>query len=403
MNNNAESKCSEYHLPSAALLDYHVDEVAKEDKKYISEASQNLKKTLESFGVDGHVSKITVGPRITQFVVELKPGIRVEKVTRIQDNISKALGAQSIRLHAPISGKDAVGIEVPNATASPISLRPLLESDAWNNSKAAIPVLLGRDIAGRVAMFDLAKAPHLLIAGTSDSEKADCLNTLIMSLIFKFSPDELKLLFHAQRGTMNRFGSLPHLLAPIEVEQEDSSSFLKWVVGEMERRYRVLKAVKSKTLAIFNARPAAPQPVFDDEGNEIPQKLPIIVVIVDELSDVMKGKSKEDAELAICRIAQKGRAVGIHLVIATNSPQRSIVTGLIKANLPTKIAFRVGDANESRVILDSKGAEILLGDGDMLFNPPGEVNLERIQGASVSEEEICRVVEAVSKNVDEQT
>lgn len=387
----------EYHLPSPMLLERHGDEIAKEDQAYIRDASLSLEKTLESFGVAGYVSNITVGPRVTQFEIALNPGVRVEKVTGIQNNIAMAMEAQSIRIRAPIPGKDAVGIEVPNKASSTVYLRPLLESATWRESHAAIPILLGRDIAGKVYMTDLSKAPHLLIAGSTGSGKSVCMNTLIMSLLFRFSPDELKLIMVDPKVVeLEMYRPIPHLITPVVNDPKKVPLALRWGVNEMERRYMVLAKVKAKNLAAFNSRPPDPQPVIDDYGELVPPKLPILIIIIDELADIMMTDAKSDVETSICRIAQKGRAAGVHLVIATQSPRKEVVTGLIKANIPTKIAFRVSNGMDSRVILDAVGAEKLLGNGDMLFNPPGGANLERIQGAYVSDPEIAKVIDEVA-------
>ena len=387
----------EYRLPSPMLLDRHGDDIAKEDQAYIREAGANLEKTLTDFGVGGYVSNITVGPRVTQFEIALNPGVRVEKVTSIQNNIAMAMEAQSIRIRAPIPGKDAVGIEVPNKASSTVYLRPLLESATWRESRAAIPILLGRDIAGEVYLTDLAKAPHLLIAGSTGSGKSVCMNTLIMSLLFRFSPDELKLIMVDPKVVeLEMYRPIPHLITPVVNDPKKVPLALRWGVNEMERRYMVLAKVKAKNLAAFNSRPPDPQPVIDDYGEVVPPKLPILIIIIDELADIMMTDAKSDVETSICRIAQKGRAAGVHLVIATQSPRKDVVTGLIKTNFPTKIAFRVSTGMDSRVILDAVGAEKLLGNGDMLFNPPGAANLERIQGAYVSDPEIAKVIDKVA-------
>ncbi|MBR2964654.1 MAG: hypothetical protein IKC53_10670, partial [Lentisphaeria bacterium] len=325
------------------------------------------------------------------------PGVRVEKVTSIQNNIAMAMEAQSIRIRAPIPGKDAVGIEVPNKASSTVFLRPLLESATWRDSHAAIPILLGRDIAGSVYLTDLSKAPHLLIAGSTGSGKSVCMNTLIMSLLFRFSPDELKLIMVDPKVVeLEMYRPIPHLITPVVNDPKKVPLALRWGVNEMERRYMVLAKVKAKNLAAFNSRPPDPQPVIDDYGMVVPPKLPILIIIIDELADIMMTDAKNDVETSICRIAQKGRAAGVHLVIATQSPRKEVVTGLIKANIPTKIAFRVSNGMDSRVILDAVGAEKLLGNGDMLFNPPGAAVLERIQGAYVSDNEIAKVIEEVA-------
>ena len=387
----------EYHLPSPMLLDRRGSEIATEDKKYIQNATDRLEETLQSFNVEGIISGITVGPRVTQFEISLNPGVKVEKITSIQPNICMAMEAQSIRIRAPIPGKNAVGIEIPNKVSNTVYLRPLLESATWRESHAAIPILLGRDIAGEVYLTDLSKAPHLLIAGSTGSGKSVCMNTLIMSLLFRFSPDELKLIMVDPKVVeLEMYRPIPHLITPVVNDPKKVPLALRWGVNEMERRYLVLAKVKAKNLAAFNSRPPDPQPVLDDYGEVIPPKLPILIIIIDELADIMMTDAKSDVETSICRIAQKGRAAGVHLVIATQSPRKEVVTGLIKANIPTKIAFRVSNGMDSRVILDAVGAEKLLGNGDMLFNPPGGANLERIQGAYVSDPEIARVIDEVA-------
>ena len=387
----------EYHLPSPMLLERHGDEINQEDKAYIQSATDKLEETLNSFHVGGIISDITVGPRVTQFEIALDPGVKVDKITGIQGNLAMALEAQSIRIRAPIPGKNAVGIEVPNKASSTVYLRPLLESATWRESHAAIPILLGRDIAGKVYMTDLSKAPHMLIAGSTGSGKSVCMNTLIMSLLFRFSPDELKLIMVDPKVVeLEMYRPIPHLITPVVNDPKKVPLALRWGVNEMERRYMVLAKVKAKNLAAFNSRPPDPQPVLDDYGNVVPPKLPILIIIIDELADIMMTDAKSDVEQSICRIAQKGRAAGLHLVIATQSPRKEVVTGLIKANIPTKIAFRVSNGMDSRVILDAVGAEKLLGNGDMLFNPPGGANLERIQGAYVSDKEIADVIDEVA-------
>ena len=305
----------------------------------------------------------------------------------------------------PIPGKNALGIQVPNKTATPVYMRSLLESKEWNESKAAVPVLLGQDMEGKTAILDFAKAPHLLIAGDAKSEVSACLNTIILSLLFKFSPNELTFLILAPKsGPLSVFGRIPHMLVPIVSEPKEYVPTLRWAADEVDRRYKVLAKVKAKNLTAFNSRLADSQLLTDDDGNVIPQKLPVLVIIISELADVMMADStdREEAEMCICRIAQNGHAAGIHLIIMTQSPRKEIVTGLIKANIPTKIAFRVNDINESRVFLDTKGAEKLLGNGDMLFNPPDGSPLKRIQSPFVSEDEVSKVVAEVRKQSEEQ-
>jgi len=396
-----DNTCSEftYALPNPTLLDSHSDENCEQDEAFLREASLEIEKTLESFGIAGYVSAITVGPRVTRFEIALNPGVRTDKISKIETNFALALKTQSIRLVIPIPSKNAVGIEVPNKVSSTVYLRSLLESSTWRETNAAIPLLLGRDIEDKVALLDLVKAPHLLIAGTSGSGKSVCLNSIILSLLFRFSPDELKLvMMGAMTSELEMCSPIPHLITPIINDPKKIPLALRWCVNEMERRYKVLAKVKAKNLAAFNSRPPDRHPILDDYGKTIPQKLPILIIVINELAELMLPKSevRDDMEMNICRLAQKGRAAGIHLIISTQFSKKDVITGLIKANIPTKIVFRVNDNKESCVVLDSSGAEKLLGNGDMLFNPPGAASLERIQGAYVSDSEFTKVIEEVA-------
>ena len=282
-----------------------------------------------------------------------------------------------------------------------VYLRELMESEAWRTTKASIPIILGKDVAGKVIIADLAKAPHLLIAGSTGSGKSVCMNTLIMSLLYRFSPFDLRLIMVDPKYVeLEIYRPLPHLITPLVNEPTKVPYALRWGVNEMEHRYQQMAKVKAKNLEAFNKRPPDPEPVMDENGDPIPQKLPLLIIIVDELADIMMTEAKKDVETSICRIAQKGRAAGIHLVIATQTPRKDIITGVIKANLPTKISFKVSTGMDSRVILDSQGAEKLLGKGDMLFKgPAGE--MERIQGSMVSDPEIQKIADFVSSQVEQ--
>ena len=389
-----------YELPPISLLD-RPKEIRGEDVDHLDMAKQTLQATLDSFDINGVVSNTVVGPRITRFEISLQPGVRVEKVTQIQNNIAKDMRAESIRILAPVPGSDTVGIELPNKISNMVYLRELMESDSWRSSKASIPIVLGKDVAGKVVITDLAKAPHLLIAGSTGSGKSVCMNTLIMSLLYRFSPFELKLiLVDPKYVELEIYRPLPHLITPVVNDPQKVPFALRWGVNEMEHRYQVMARVKAKNLAAFNSRPPDPEPMFDENDEPIPEKLPLLIIIVDELADIMMTEAKKDVETSICRIAQKGRAAGIHLVIATQTPRKDIITGVIKANLPTKIAFKVSTGMDSRVILDAQGAEKLLGKGDMLFKgPAGET--ERIQGSMVSDPEIQKIADFVSSQVEQ--
>lgn len=396
---------SNYVLPSINLFDKVKDEKT-EDRDHLARTQEILQATLDSFGIAGRVSDIVIGPRITRFEVSLDPGVKVEKVTSITNNIAMEMQAESVRVLAPIPGRNAVGIEVPNKVSTNVYIRSLMEGDEWQKAKAGasnIPIILGRDVAGKAVIANLAKAPHLLIAGSTGSGKSVCMNTLIMSLLSKFSPFDLRLILVDPKFVeLAMYRPLPHLITPVVNDPKLVPLALRWGVNEMERRYQILAAVKAKNLEGFNSRPVKDEPDLDEHGNVIPQKLPLLVIIIDELADIMMTEAKGDVETSICRIAQKGRAAGIHLVIATQTPRKDIITGVIKANLPTKIAFRVGSGIDSRVILDTIGAEKLLGRGDMLFLAPGGEGMERVQGTMVSDPEIQHVVDFVSAQVEQK-
>ena len=391
-----------YELPPVSLLD-RPKENRSEDVNYLDLAKATLQATLDSFEINGTVCNTVVGPRITRFEIDLQPGVRVEKVTQIQNNIAKDMRAESIRILAPVPGSDTVGIELPNKVSNMVFLRELMESDTWRAAKEKmnIPIILGKDVAGKVKITDLAKAPHLLIAGSTGSGKSVCMNTLIMSLLYRFSPYELKLiLVDPKYVELEIYRPLPHLITPLVNDPTKVPYALRWGVNEMEHRYQQMARVKAKNLEAFNGRPLDPEPVMDENGDPIPAKLPFLIIIVDELADIMMTEAKKDVETSICRIAQKGRAAGIHLVIATQTPRKDIITGTIKANLPTKISFKVSTGMDSRIILDAQGAEKLLGKGDMLFKgPAGET--ERIQGSMVSDPEIQKIADFVSSQVEQ--
>ncbi len=387
---------AEYVVPPVSMLNPGKN-VGGETEETISHITHLLQETLNSFNVDGQVVGAISGPRVTRYEITLAPGVQVEKVSRIQNNIKMQLAAQSLRILAPIPGKNAVGVEVPNQQPEAVFMRPLLDSPDWRNSKAEIPVVLGKDVGGKTLILDLARAPHLLIAGATGSGKSVCMNTLIMSLLMRFSPEDLRLIMVDPKVVeMEMYQTLPHLITPVVNDPQKVPIALRWGVNEMERRYRILAKARTKNLSGFNSRPKSDVILTDEAGKPIPDKLPILVIIVDELADVMMTDAKADVETSIARIAQKGRAAGIHIVIATQRPSIQVITGIIKANLPTRIAFKVTSGIDSRVILDRIGAEELLGRGDMLFVPPGASSIERIQGAMVEDSDIEKIVEFVS-------
>ena len=351
------------------------------------EAQKNsLQEAMDSFAVDAYVYDAMVGPRVTQFRVQPGMGVRVEAISALQKNIALALANTNIRIQAPIPGEPFVGIEVGNSNSVPILIRSMLESRAWHESEHEIPLIMGMDIQGKIIITDLAKAPHLLIAGATGSGKSVCMSTLILSLLYKFRPDELELvLIDPKRVEFGLFKDIPHLIHSVVTEPKPAVSVLKWVVAEMERRYQILADKQVRNLAGYNNK-------AEKEGFK---KMPFQVVIIDELADLMMT-SKGEAEAALARIAQLSRAVGIHTIIATQRPSVNVITGVIKANYPTRIAFQVSSNVDSRTILDCKGAESLLGAGDFLFNPPGIARLIRIQSPFVQDQEIADVVAFVA-------
>ncbi len=391
----------DYVLPNERLFD-QPKEVANEDTEHLEHSQNVLQSTLDDFHIAGHVMRAVVGPRVTRFEITLDPGVKTTLVTGIESNIAMNMKAESVRILAPVQGEDCVGVEVPNKVSSIVYIRSILESEEWKKMKGSagsIPIILGRDVSGRSVVTNLAKAPHLLIAGSTGSGKSVCMNSLIMSLLMKFTPWELQLiLVDPKRVELAMYATIPHLITPIVNEPKQVPLALRWADAEMEHRYTLMAAVKAKNLETFNSRPVSETPALDETGTPVPQKMPLLVVIIDELADIMMTDAKKDVEMYICRIAQKGRAAGIHLVIATQTPRKDIITGLIKANLPTKIAFRVTSGIDSRVILDAMGAETLLGYGDMLFLRPGN-SPERVQGTLVGDPEIQRVVDFISPQV----
>lgn len=378
---------ADYKQPGLELLDKADAESVTLVTPEALEAQKNtLQDTLDSFAVDAYVYDALIGPRITQFRVQPGMGVRVESITNLQKNIALGLATSSIRMQAPIPGEPFVGIEIGNTNSVPISLRSLLSTKAWTQNDYEIPLIMGLDIQGKPIITDLAKAPHLLIAGATGSGKSVCMSTLILSLLYKFKPDELELvLIDPKRVEFGLFRTIPHLIHSVVTDAKPAVQVLNWVVKEMERRYEVLAEKQVRNIAGYNEKAKV-------DGFK---KMPFTVVIIDELADLMMT-SKGEAEGALARIAQLSRAVGIHTIVATQRPSVNVITGIIKANFPTRVAFQVSSNVDSRTILDSKGAESLLGKGDFLFNPPGIARLIRIQSPMVEDHEIMSVVEHIS-------
>ena len=400
-----------YVLPPVTMLGKGTD-ISGETLDNIKKTMLILQRTLDSFKIPGEVVGYVSGPRITRYEISLAEGVNVKKVETISNNILMNLEAPSIRVLAPIPGRNVVGIEVPNTKSEAVFMRSVMETEEWEKSKG-IPVVLGKNIAGTPTIVDLAKAPHLLIAGSTGSGKSVCMNTLIMSLLFRFNPEELRLIMvDPKRVEFEDYRRLPHLITPVINDAKKVPIALRWAVTEMENRYKILASAGVKKLAEFNAlskggesiRNSDGEAIVDNFGNPI-SHIPILIVIIDELAELRMQESWKDSETYIARIAQLGRAAGVHIVVATQRPSTDIITGFIKANLPTRIAFRVLQQVDSRVILDLPGAENLLGYGDMLALLPGTFGLERIQGALVDDKDIKAIVKFVSdqrpQNFDE--
>jgi len=437
----SEVSFEEYNLPSFDLLETYDDEGHKPaDPAELQGVQKVILDTLAQFDIEASPGDITKGPTITRYEVYPAIGVRVERISALEKNLARATRAERINILAPIPGKDTVGIEIANSSKVKVSIRELFESEAWESSKAALPLALGKDVYGHAIIADLAAMPHLLVAGATGSGKSVCINSIITSLIFKHTPETLRfIMIDPKVVEMQVYNDLPHLVTPVVTDSKKVLLALRWVVDEMEKRYAIFAKVGVKNISGFNSRPRpekspspeseslslegspesseldpsslesaaevgvgdaliveeeAPQPQPPQRGDDevqIPEQMPFIVVIVDELADLMQT-APADVEGAIARITQKARAAGIHMIVATQTPRSTVVTGVIKANIPSRIAFQVASGIDSRVILDTNGAERLLGKGDMLYLPPGSAKLTRAQGVLVTDEEIHRVV-----------
>ena len=410
-----------YTVPGLDLLDKHDPESrTAADPAELERVQQILIETLAQFGIAVAPGDITKGPTITRYEVYPAKGVRVDKIVSLERDLARATRAERINILAPIPGKDTVGIELANARKVTVTLRELLQSPDWEEAKgrAKIPLALGKDVYGKVIITDLAQMPHLLVAGTTGSGKSVCINALIASMLFRFTPEELRfIMIDPKMVEMQVYNSLPHLAFPVVVDAKKVLLALRGLIDEMERRYKIFARIGVRNITSFNARPAKRK---DDDLEEksveagvspaksssvadrtasteirIPDKMPYIVVIIDELADLMQT-APADVESAIARITQMARAAGIHIILATQTPRADVITGVIKANIPSRIAFQVASKIDSRVILDENGADRLLGQGDMLYLPPSTSRLIRAQGVLVTDDEIRRLVEFVS-------
>ena len=404
-----------YQFPPLSLLREPIKSSAANSEEEHRRNAENLLRILSEFGVEVTLGEIHVGPVITRYEVVPAAGVRVEKIAGLDKNIALGMRAQSVRILAPIPGKAAVGVEVPNQNPTPVGMRELLESEDWNDARSELPIALGKDVSGKPLVSDLTKMPHLLIAGATGSGKSVCINSIVASILYSKSPKDVRLLMVDPKIVeLKIFNTLPHMLIPVVTEPKKVPSALKWLLAEMEQRYQIFAKVGVRNITGFNARKKPEKSELDavptaeaqaslegvvlpDDELEIPARLPYIVAIIDELADLMMVAPAE-IETSIARLAQLARAAGIHLIIATQRPSVNVITGIIKANLPSRIAFQVASQVDSRTILDTKGADTLIGRGDMLFSPPGTSRLVRAQGAFVSDEEVHSLVEFLKKN-----
>jgi DNA segregation ATPase FtsK/SpoIIIE, S-DNA-T family len=393
-----DEKFADYELPSLTLLGDPQPFPYEEHDQRLRDRAVVLEKTFTDFGLNVRVVGINAGPVVTQYEVSLETGLRVNKVTRLSDDLALNLKVPSVRIVAPIPGKNTVGIEIPNEHRAVVRLKEVILSAGPKVTKSKIPLFLGKDTEGRPLVYDLAEMPHLLIAGRTGTGKSVCMNAIILSMLVTRRPDEVKMIMiDPKMLELSEYGKIPHLMHPVVKDMKKAEAILSWAVDKMEERYDVLCRARVRSIATYNELSLEEihrriKPADDDERARIPPRMPYIVIFVDEMNDLMMTMKKE-VEGHIIRLAQKSRAAGIHLVVATQKPTVDVITGLIKSNLPARICFQVSSRVDSRVVLDEMGADKLLGKGDMLFLQPGTSTLVRAQGTYTADEEISRVVE----------
>ena len=381
-----------YRTPPVSLLKKG-KKTGGDSDSHLRATAMKLEQTLQNFGVGVHVTNASCGPSVTRYELQPEQGVKVSRIVGLADDIKLNLAVADLRIEAPIPGKAAVGIEVPNSENTPVMLRDLLESNEFKTSSSPISFAVGKDISGKVVVADIAKMPHLLVAGATGSGKSVCINTLIMSIIYKASPDDVKLILVDPKVVeLSVYNGIPHLMIPVVTDPKKAAGALNWAVAEMEKRYKLFAEYNVRDLKGFNEKVLSGK-----TGDEITKKLPQIVIIIDELADLMMVAPGE-VEGAICRLAQLARAAGLHLILATQRPSVNVITGLIKANMPSRIAFSVSSGVDSRTIIDMNGAEKLLGKGDMLFYPSGYPKPVRVQGSFVSDREVQDVVDYLISN-----
>lgn len=397
-----------YELPTIEILDPAAPSVNSLDRTILEQTAAKIEETLRHFKIEARVVEVQKGPTITQYELALAAGIKVHKIMNLSDDLAMALKAPSIRIVAPIPGKSTVGVEVPNKTRSLVRLRELFEAPEFHEEEYQLPLALGKDVAGAPVISDLGDMPHLLIAGSTGSGKSICINSIITTLLLTRTPEEVKLiLVDPKMVELAQFENIPHLLAPVVTDMKKAPAILGWTVDKMEERYELFAMVGVRHITSYNSlgreklRERLKDEVDEEDLEDFPERLPWIVVIIDELADLMLTSSKE-VETSITRLSQKSRAVGIHVILATQRPSVDVITGLIKANMPSRISFHVASKVDSRTILDRNGAEKLLGKGDMLYLPPGTSALLRVQGTYISDREIRDVVDACVRQAEPQ-
>ena len=395
-----------YRLPSLDLLEKPSSVVTSLDRTILEQTASKIEETLKNFKIESRVVEIQRGPTITQYELTLAAGIKVHKIMNLSDDLAMALKAPSIRIVAPIPGKSTVGVEVPNKNRNTVCLREVIDSPQFRDEDYLLPLALGKDVAGTPVIGDLGDMPHLLIAGSTGSGKSICINSIITTLLLSRTPDEVKLiLVDPKMVELAQFENIPHLLAPVVTDMKKAPAVLGWTVDKMEERYELLAMTGVRHITSYNAlgreklRERLKDRVDEADIDDFPEKLPFIVVIIDELADLMLMSSKE-VETSITRLSQKSRAVGIHVILATQRPSVDVITGLIKANMSSRISFHVASKVDSRTILDRNGADKLLGKGDMLYLPPGTSALLRVQGTFISDKEIRDVLDCVTRQAE---
>ena len=400
----ADGTAAAYELPSVSILKEAPSADARGLQTDTATTSRILVETLADFGIEAEVTNVVGGPVVTRYELLPAPGVRIERISGLSNNLALSLKATSVRVQAPIPGKGVVGIEVPNTTARMVYLREILEGEAWDRDSLKLPLVLGKDVGGNDLVADLAAMPHLLIAGATGAGKTVCMNSILAGLLMSKTPEELRLmLVDPKIVEFSAYNHLPHLVVPVVTSPKKVALGLRWAINEMESRYKLFAKVGVRNIETYNSRPIATQEVLfdgmeseDNRRSQSPQRIPYIVIIIDELADLMLADQAE-IENCVARLAQLSRAVGIHMILSTQRPSVNVITGTIKANFPARIAFQVAQKVDSRTILDTVGADKLLGNGDMLFLPPGSGKVVRAQGAMTSDEEIRDIVNCIKE------